>query len=728
MTAARFTLPTAWRCTHRDEPAPALVRFDDLSAALGELAAGDGGMNAVLAAAHIKVLSMLTDEPAFRAEMLWSPHGEGMREVHAEPHAAGTWRELVAHVRRASQTTRRAPELDAPEHDGEQPRGLDQAIFGIAATEEDYPRGYGLCVVALPGDRLLLRASGGVMDRDCLARLAEMYRRVLEAMSEAADGDALAAYLPGGERRAVLEQWSVGPRVERSPETVVELFEAQARLTPEATAVTSRGACMTYRELDERANRIAHRIAGLRAEQDTADQCTAVGVCLRRTLDLLPALLGVWKSGAPYLPLDIDSPPHRLRHMIASAGCRLVISHAEHLGVLGAPDSVGFVLLDEERETLAALPSSALGVPTSPAMPAYIMYTSGSTGVPKGVMIQHGGLANYLQWTARQYAARGRGGSPFFASIAFDLGVPSLFTPLITGQRVDLLPDPLDTCDLGALLAAGAPYSFIKMTPGHLNLLSLDLEPDQARGLAGLVIAAGDAFPAELARRWIGLAGHDGTPVATEYGPTEITVGNSGKLIDDPGDGGLIALGAAIPNTTMYVLSELLEPVPVGVPGEIYVGGAGVSAGYLGDCAQTAERFVPDPYGPPGSRLYRTGDRGRWRAGELDFLGRTDHQVKIRGYRVETAEVQAALRRHADVSKAVVIACERPAGPASLAAFVIPAADRPLQPASLRAALADELPEYMVPSHIVAVDDFPLTANGKVDTRALQALVRGAPA
>ena len=173
----------------------------------------------------------------------------------------------------------------------------------------------------------------------------------------------------------------------------------------------------------------------------------------------------------------------------------------------------------------------------------------------------------------------------------------------------------------------------------------------------------------------------------------------------------------------MYVLTELLEPVPVGVPGEIYVGGAGVSHGYLGDPAQTAERFVPDPYGAPGSRLYRTGDRGRWRDGELDFLGRTDHQVKIRGYRVETAEVQAALRRHAGVEEAVVIACERPARPVSLAAFVVPAADRPLHPASLRAALADELPEYMVPSHIVALGEFPLTANGKVDTRALQSLV-----
>ena len=716
MTAGFFTLPAAWRCQDRTAtaPPPALVRYDDLAPALGELATGDGGMSAVLAAAHIKVLSMLTEEPAFRADVLWEPHGGDPRAVHVESHAAGTWRELVGYVRRASQTAARRAEQDDDES-----RALDRVVFAAGAPEEDRPHGYGLCVVALPGDQLVLRAADGVVAPDCLTRLAEMYHRVLEAMAKAADGDALASYLPSGERRAALTEWSVGPRVDRSPESVVEHFEAQARRTPDATAVTSDGTRLTYRELDERANRIAHHLAGLGGHRDIP-----VGVCLRRTPDLLPALLGVWKAGAPYLPLDVDWPPDRLRRMVAAAGCRLVVSHTEHLDATGALDAVTLVLLDKERETIAALPSTPLGIPSGPERPAYVMYTSGSTGAAKGVLVHHGGLANYLLWTARQYAARGDGGSPFFASIAFDLGVPSLFTPLLTGQRVDLLPDPLDRADLGALLAAGAPYSFIKMTPGHLNLLSLDLESDQARGLAGLVIAAGDAFPAELARRWIALAGRDGTAVATEYGPTEITVGNSGKPIDDPTDAGLITLGAAIPNTTMYVLTELLEPVPVGVPGEIYVGGAGVSHGYLGDPAQTAERFVPDPYGAPGSRLYRTGDRGRWREdGELDFLGRTDHQVKIRGYRVETAEVQAALRRHAGVGKAVDIACERAARPTSLAAFVVPAGDRPLHTARLRAALADELPEYMVPSHIVAVDDFPLTANGKVDTRALQALV-----
>jgi non-ribosomal peptide synthetase component F len=334
------------------------------------------------------------------------------------------------------------------------------------------------------------------------------------------------------------------------------------------------------------------------------------------------------------------------------------------------------------------------------------------------VLVHHGGLANYLLWTAEAYAKHGTGGSAFFTSIGFDLGMPSLFTPLLAGQTVDLLPDPFDTADLGELLAAGAPYSFLKMTPGHLNMLSLDLDAEQARDLAGLVIAAGDAFPVALARRWTQLAG---PAVATEYGPTEITVGNSGQLVTDLDSDGLVPLGAPIPNTTMYVLTERLEPVPTGVAGEVYIGGAGVAHGYLGDPALTAERFLPDPYGPPGARLYRTGDRARWRAsGRLEFLGRADSQVKIRGYRVEPAEIRETLRRQPGVGDALVVVIEQPRRQPRLAAFVI---GRDIDVAGLRAQLSTELPDHMVPAEIVLVDDLPLTANGKVDTRELRSLL-----
>ncbi|HTI24831.1 MAG TPA: amino acid adenylation domain-containing protein, partial [Kutzneria sp.] len=526
------------------------------------------------------------------------------------------------------------------------------------------------------------------------ARLAELYRSALAGEPDC---------LPATERENLLSRWSAGPTVERGAETVIDLFRKQAARTPDAVAVRADGTSITYRELDEQSNRFARRLNGLGIGAESP-----VGVCLRRSADLLPVILGIWKAGGTYLPLDPELPVQRLQRMIEAADAALVVTRSEHLGVTG---SAKLLLLDEEQPLTDAEP---IDVSVGARQLAYVIYTSGSTGAPKGVMVEHGNLVNYLLWTVDEYAARGTGGSAFFTSITFDLGIPSLLTPLLVGQTVDLLPDPLDTADLGALLVAGAPYSFLKMTPGHLNLLTLDLGPDEARGLAGIVIAAGDAFPTELARRWTELAG---TPVATEYGPTEITVGNSGQVITDDRGDGLIPLGQAIPNTSMYVLTEGLAPAPVGVPGEVHIGGLGVSRGYLGDPALTATKFVPDPYGTPGARLYRTGDRARWQpSGDLEFLGRGDGQVKIRGYRVELGEIQETLRRRPDVEDAVVIAVEQPRRPPRLTAFVrgsVAAPDR------LRADLAAELPAHMVPAEIVLVDGFPLTANGKVDTRAL---------
>jgi amino acid adenylation domain-containing protein len=713
--ACYLTLPAAWRSVDEDSPAThgAVVRYGDLSDGLRALAgAGGAELTDVLAAAHVKVLAMLTEDGAFCTDVVWVSRDPEVRVLRAES-PDGTWGELVGHVRRAMRS------MSAAVHEaGDSSPCPDQVLFVTDALSWQGRPGadrYGLRVGARDG-ALTLRAARRAVARDGLDRLAAMYRRVLEAMAAGPGKDAVIACLPDAERNAVLARWAAGARVERGTETVVDLFRAQAAKTPDAPAVSGPGICLTYTELDRRSSQIARHLIRLGARLENP-----VGVCLRRTADLLPALLAVWKSGAPYLPLDAGLPARRLRRMVSAAGCDLVITVAEHRPALSDLGGARIATLDEERPAIAALPDTPVAAPLSPADLAYVIYTSGSTGDPKGVMVHHGGLANYLLWTAGEYAARGSGGSPFFTSIGFDLGVPSLFTPLLAGQTVELLPDPLDTADLGALLAAGAPYSFVKMTPGHLNLLSLDLTAEQARGLAGLVIAAGDAFPAELARRWIKLAGPGGTPVATEYGPTEITVGNSGQPITDPGADGLLPLGAPIPNTTMYVLTERLEPVPIGLPGEVYVGGAGVARGYVGAPALTAERFVPDPYGPPGARLYRTGDRARWRAsGDLEFLGRTDHQVKIRGYRVEVGEVRQALRRHPDVAEAVVICYEQPSRPPRLTAFVIPAADRILDAPRLRADLAAGLPDYMIPSDVVAIDEIPLTPNGKVDTRALR--------
>ena len=707
-----FTLPAPWRSPDADAAAgrEERVEFADLAGALGRLAEELAVEPvAVAAAAHLKVLSMLTEERAVGLEIV-RPAGEAVDVLRVSLDACPTWRDVVIEARRALL----AAPVAASEVELAQPWGRVVLVTRplaepLSGFEHDL-------VVSVGADAIVLSSrDGSSLGAGTLRRLAEMYRLVLEAVSKDPAGDARVACLPVAERSAVLTQWSAGIAADRGTDTVLEHFVAQAAKTPDAIAVRASGATLTFRELDERSN----QIADLLMERGVGSHAP-VGVCLRRSAQLLPVLLGVWKAGAPYLPLDADLPALRIGRMLEAAGCVLVVTAAEHLSALTGFDPKGLILLDAHAEAVAARPTTPVSVPTGPTHPAYIMFTSGSTGTPKGVLVHHGGLVNYLLWVLDEYVADGTGGSPFLSSIAFDLGVPSLFGPLLAGQTVDLLPDPLDPADLGALLAAGSPYSFVKITPGHLNLLSLDLLPDQARRLAGVVIAAGDAFPGTLAQRWIELAGSDGTPVATEYGPTEITVGNSGRRIESPDTAQLIPLGAPLPNTTMYVLTEQLEPVPVGVSGEIYIGGAGVSCGYVGQAGLTASRYVPDPWGPPGARLYKTGDRGRWLpSGEVEFLGRTDHQVKIRGHRVEVDEIAEVLRRHSAVREAVVVAVGS-GNSTRLAGFVVP--DDGLAPteAELREALAEELPAYMIPSEIVLTDEIPLTANGKVDTRRLR--------
>jgi amino acid adenylation domain-containing protein len=516
--------------------------------------------------------------------------------------------------------------------------------------------------------------------------------------------------------------WTAGPVIDRGAVTVVDLIQAQASATPGAPAVRTADAELSYRQLDERSNQMAHHLIdrGVRAD-------ALVGVCLGRTADLVPALLGVWKAGGGYLPLDPDLPPERLRHMTDAAGGPLVITSTEHVAALTAQRPAArnaFVLTDADRDPIAAQPVTPAGVRIHPAQLAYVIFTSGSTGTPKGVLIQHGGLANYLLWTADAYASLRAGGAPVFSSISFDLGIPNIFTPLLTGDSTYLLPDATDVADLGPLLAAAAPYSFIKMTPGHLDLLSYQLSAGQIRDLAGLVIAAGDSFPATLATRWLDLAGPGGTRVATEYGPTEITIGNSGQPVGSGLQTGLVPLGTPIPNTTMHVLDDRLEPVPPGEIGEVCIGGAGLARGYLGQPGLTADRFLPDPYGPPGSRLYRSGDLARWRPdGTPEFAGRVDNQVKIRGYRVELGDVEANLRTHPDVLAAVVAAREPAPDDKRLVAYVVLAAGRSLDGAALCAHLAAAVPGYMIPEAFIAIDGIPLTGNGKLDGRALPVLL-----
>lgn len=494
---------------------------------------------------------------------------------------------------------------------------------------------------------------------------------------------------------------------------VHEVIGFQAAKTPDATAVVDSDGRTSYAKLEAQANRLARYLRAHGVGQETV-----VGVDLPRGAALVVTLLAVLKTGGAYLPLDPSDTPARRAAILADAGARALVTDRRRQDA-EMPDGLAFIGWHEHREDIEACGEAPLCIPADPDSLAYVIYTSGTTGRPKGVMVSHQGLVNYLWWAVEAYGAA-EGGTALFSSVAFDLGVPNLYASLMRGRPVHLLPQELDAFELGGALLAAGPLSFVKLAPGQLELLLSQLRPEQRSALAGLVVVAGDRFPRHLYTRWA--ADGASCPLASEYGPTEITVGNSacfpiGRELPE-----LIPLGTPIPNTTAYVLDPSLRPQPAGVVGEVYVGGAGVARGYLGRPALTGERFVPDPFSQrPASRMYRTGDLARVLPdGSFEFAGRKDDQVKIRGYRVEPAEVANVMGRHPAVSAAVVTARRDSSGGAELVGYLVPApgAAEPSLDA-LRSFLREWLPGYMIPSALVVLSELPLTTNGKVDLRAL---------
>ncbi|MFF6995683.1 amino acid adenylation domain-containing protein [Streptomyces sp. NPDC008313] len=522
--------------------------------------------------------------------------------------------------------------------------------------------------------------------------------------------------LSADERRQLLADCN-DTAEETDERTVFERFEEQAAAAPERTALTFGAETTTYGELDAAANRLA---------QHLRTRCVGVesrvAVLLDRGPELVTALLAVWKAGGAYVPVDPSYPAERIAAMCEAAGVRTAVTTSAYAGRF-APSGARLLLLDEEAGEIAGRPGAAPARTRDAGRLAYSIFTSGSTGRPKGVEVTHRGLANHVAWAARELAGADYGGAALFSSVAFDLVVPNLWAPLVTGQRLFLLPQDTDMSELGKRLAEAEPFSFLKLTPGHLDILALQLTPAQAGALAPVAVVAGEAFTRATLERWRELA--PDMRLVNEYGPTEASVGTS--VYPVPRDGtdhipDVLPIGRPLPNMTMYVLDADLRPVPFGVGGELYVGGTGVARGYAGRPDLTAERFVPDPYATaPGARMYRTGDLARRLPdGDVAFLGRVDDQVKIRGYRVELGEIQAVLAGHPAVRDAVVTV-HRPAnGEPALAAHLVPADPGAPLP-DLAAHCARHLPEYMIPATFTALDAIPVNANGKVDRAALPA-------
>ncbi|TDD79374.1 amino acid adenylation domain-containing protein [Actinomadura darangshiensis] len=471
----------------------------------------------------------------------------------------------------------------------------------------------------------------------------------------------------------------------------VALFEEQAALTPDAAAIEAGTRRLTYAELDARATALA---AELRSRGAGAEG--VVAVALPRTPDLAVALLGVLKAGAAYLPLDLDHPADRLAYMLDDAVplCAIVTPETARL----LPDTTPLLVLDG---SLAARTAPSAG--TSRDQLAYAIYTSGSTGRPKGVAVPHGALTNFLLTTREQLGLGPGDRLVAVTTIAFDIAALELFVPLISGATV-VLADRAAVRDPVALAGLLKDATVVQGTPSLLGTL----DPAALGGLR--VLVGGEALPADLAA----VLEREASLATNMYGPTEATIWATSA--DLPASG----IGAPFWNTRAHILDARLRPVPPGVPGELYLAGAQLARGYVGRPDLTAERFVADPCGPPGSRMYRTGDLARRaRDGSIEYLGRTDDQVKIRGFRIEPAEAQAVLAARPGIAQAAVVVREDRPGDARLVGYYVPAHDA--DEAALRDALASALPEYMVPSALVALDALPRTVNGKLDRAALPA-------
>jgi|GEM_PF-937530 len=500
-----------------------------------------------------------------------------------------------------------------------------------------------------------------------IERLGEQFKTLLKSSSEKPGVAIRELEVVGNLERQLLVEWNDTDAAYPRTACVHELFQDQANHHPDHLAVEFEGQRLTYRELNERANQVANylRRLGVTAE-------VRVGILMERSLELIVGLWGVLKAGGAYVPFDPASPEARLRFMLEDAGVQVILSQ-EKLSRRLSGSQVTMICLDSDWQRIATESSISPVNETVAENLVYVIYTSGSTGRPKGVMISHQGLVNYLSWSTREYAVAEGKGTLVHSPLGFDLTVTSLLSPLLAGQRVILLAEQPEIESLRETLRAGADFSLVKITPAHLEILSHTSPADKVQEWARALIIGGDALFGENLSFWRSYA--PTTRLINEYGPTETVVGCC--VFESPqGEipSGAVPIGKPIANTQLYVLDEQQQLVPIGLPGELYIGGDGLARGYLNGPDLTAQNFVPHPFSTKaGARLYRTGDIARYLPdGNLDYVGRADHQVKIRGFRIELGEIEAALAQHPLIRDVVVIASEDQPGNKRLVAYCVP--------------------------------------------------------
>ncbi|HEX2268089.1 MAG TPA: amino acid adenylation domain-containing protein, partial [Pyrinomonadaceae bacterium] len=564
----------------------------------------------------------------------------------------------------------------------------------------------------------VLEYSTDLFDSETIARMLAHFEQLLsEVVAHPQRRISSLRLLSEAERTQMLVEWNNTEADYPRHLTMAQLFEQQVERTPQAIAVNEKDRALTYAELNQRADRLARLLI-----EEGIDTEAVVPLLMNRQIDLLTMILAVFKVGAAYLPLDPLHPPQRLRQIIARSGAGLIVAAGEFMPkleeALSDIEAPRLLALEELLEREAA--AENLDRSSDPANLAYLIYTSGSTGVPKGVMIEQQGMINHLFAKIRDLQLSGDDVVAQTASQCFDISVWQFLAVLLVGGRVSIFDDET-THDPGQLLAQvdQERITILEVVPSMLRAMLAEANRTASRfSTVRYLLATGEALAPELARQW--LLSQPEIPLINAYGPTECSDDVTHHLLTTPPpvEATRIPIGRPVSNTKLYVLDRKLNPMPVGVPGELFVGGDGVGRGYWREASVTAQSFIPDPFaGREGARLYRTGDLAQYQPdGTIDFLGRMDQQVKVRGFRIELGEIEALLSSHPSVREAVVIADEVEGIETRLVAYVVyeeqPTAD-------LREFLKEQLPEYMVPSLVIGLDRMPLGPNGKLDRRAL---------
>ena len=502
-----------------------------------------------------------------------------------------------------------------------------------------------------------------------------------------------------------------------------QLFEAQVERTPDALAVVCVGGRrLTYSELNGRANQLAHHLKSLGVGPDTI-----VGLCMEPSLEMLAAMLGILKAGGAYLPIDPSLPQERVSYFLEDAQAQLLLTTGE-LAENFSQQRVSLLRLDSKIETIDNQSRENPVGGLTPDNLAYVIYTSGSTGKPKGVLLPHRGLVNHSAYFVNRYGLQPQDRVLQFASLSFDVAAEEIFPTLLSGAAVVLWPDRRSSSfDALLELIEDESLSVLNLPAAYWHewVSELDRTREQVPESLRLLIVGSDRVLPERLAQWRQLVWHD-VQWLNAYGLTETTITTT--LYDPPSrsddfHGLALPIGQPIANTQIYLLDANLNPVPLGIPGELYIGGDGLARGYLNQSERTAERFIPDPFASlAGARLYRTGDLARYLPdGNIEILGRADQQVKIRGFRIELGEIESVLARCPGVQECVVIAREDEPGEKQLAGYIVAGPEATLDIGALRSYLREHLPEYMVPSRLQQLEQMPLTANGKIDRRALPA-------